>query len=114
MSRHIADDVHLSNKACRHCYVLPFGQRPQGGRAGTCECPKGRCWYQEQVTRRKDGLLAIAPSAWPDDEDAIRDLIEAWWREHVPNAGENPYGDEAARELARLIVSKRAERSAGK
>lgn len=54
----IADDVYLSNKSCRHCYM----NRTATGSA--CPCPPGRCWYQEQQTRRADKLQAITPKAW--------------------------------------------------
>lgn len=57
----IEDGVHLSNKACRHAYI--------GRSAGRCPCPSGRCWYQEQQTRRADGLKAIQPEHWPEVEE---------------------------------------------
>lgn len=58
MSRYLADSIHLSNKACRHCYTRPKDPR------GCCGCPKGRCWYSEQTNRRADRLRALSPGAW--------------------------------------------------
>ena len=68
-AEYIEDGVHLSNKACRHCYMLPHIAPHVGipGRAGSCTCPKDRCWYSEQVGRRAIGLKAIAPESWPTD-----------------------------------------------
>lgn len=59
--RLIDDNVALMSKPCRNRYV------PSDLRAGNCGCPDGRCWYSEQVERRKNGLKAIDPHDWTED-----------------------------------------------
>jgi len=46
--QYIDDSVQLSNKACPRYY----------GRK-RCQCPEGRCWYDENVARRRQGLKAV-------------------------------------------------------
>jgi hypothetical protein len=52
----IDGSVQLSNKACPDYYG--------GTRATRCGCPEGRCWYDEQLARRKDLRPALTPEAW--------------------------------------------------
>ena len=49
-SRTIPDGVRLSNKACPNYY----GTMRRGSFRGSkrCDCPEGRCWYNEQRSRR--------------------------------------------------------------
>ncbi len=50
--------VQLSNKACPRYYG--FVEKPKR----PCGCPKGRCWYDEQLRRRAEVKLALTPEAW--------------------------------------------------
>jgi hypothetical protein len=61
MTRYLDAIVTLSNKACPR-YYIGTGEDKVG-----CPCPKGRCWYDEQVARRKAGKRAIDPIDWPGD-----------------------------------------------
>ncbi len=57
MPVYIEDSVQLSNKACPRYY----GKFVNGEFVGRkrCSCPEGRCWYDETVKRRRQGLKAI-------------------------------------------------------
>ena len=59
---YLNDDCTLSNKSCPKYY----GKYENGKWTGNklCTCVEGRCWYDEQKARRKDGLKAIAPESW--------------------------------------------------
>lgn len=51
------DTVALSNKACPRYYT-------GGSPASYCSCPSGRCWYDEQKQRRRQGKRALSPDEW--------------------------------------------------
>ena len=55
----LAGTVHLSNKACPQYY-----HHEDPAAAPPCQCPKGRCWYDEQLARRGRSLLALTPEEW--------------------------------------------------
>jgi hypothetical protein len=51
--------VRLSNKACPRYYTR---RGPGEGRG--CDCPVGRCWYDDQKARRTAGKHALKPQYW--------------------------------------------------
>ncbi len=84
------DSVHLSNKACRLRYINVGPAKHEPGGAGGCQCPRGRCWYNEQQTRREHGLQAVRSQSWltPEDlgatGDELRSLHAAAYANWVP------------------------------
>ncbi len=55
----LAGTVQLSNKACPHYY-----HHEDPAADPRCRCPKGRCWYEEQLARRSKSFLALTPEEW--------------------------------------------------
>ena len=60
MSGYLDDSVQLSNKACPRYYVRVDG----GEDHRRCGCPRGRCWYDEQLVRRREGKAALTSEEW--------------------------------------------------
>lgn len=69
------NDTSLSNKDCpRHYSKFEDGKRVEDRR---CGCPEGRCWYDEQMTRRWAGKPAIATEFWPEEAGMLEDEKES-------------------------------------
>jgi len=52
---YLDDQVYLINNGCRERYLET-----------RCSCPPGRCWYDEQIQRRKVGLPALSYSYYQE------------------------------------------------
>lgn len=64
---YIQDGVALSNKDCPRYYSSRVGGEMVPRKR--CTCPEGRCWYDEQQERRRQGKLALNPAYWPEKAD---------------------------------------------
>ena len=59
---YLPDNVRLLNNACTTRYIRTDDSITL---IKLCPiCPENRCWYEEQVERRKNGKLAICPESW--------------------------------------------------
>jgi hypothetical protein len=72
---------------------------PNNGKASSSDV----CKVADLLAHAPEDVPLLAAALERVLSDDLRDAIEAWWRENVPNVGDVPYSNEGACALMALI-----------